>query len=99
MAGANEPGAVPSSVSSADLEGARLLAAPHLAPAAPAASPAAATKGAKQAARGDAMAAIPAEALAQLQQAADACEAVMVKLSSLTSAAGLLHCQASPCLV
>lgn len=75
-------------MSGQDLQGARLLAAPHLAAATHAPTPAADPKGTKGAAKADALGAIPATALAQLQQAAESCEAAMLKLSSISNVAG-----------
>ena len=71
-----------------DLQGARLLAAPYLAAGTRAPTPAAASKGTKGAAKPDAMGAIPVTALAQLQQAAETCDAAMLKLSPLSNVAG-----------
>lgn len=76
---------------------ARKLAGPILANSAgapPAAAPTA--KAAKGAPKADvAQGLIPARAVAQLKQAAEACEAVMSKLSSANSAPGLLSLQSS----
>ena len=89
---------------SQDLQSARLLAAPFLAAASRAPTPAAAPKGAKGPPKADGAGVLPAAALTQLQQAAEACEAAMLKLSSLSSAAGhstqqLLACCNSHVLV
>lgn len=79
---------MPAADAKPELQKARLLAAPHLAAASRATSPAPGPKGAKGAAKTDAAGPIPAANLAQLQQATEACEAAMLKLSSLTVAAG-----------
>ena len=73
---------------SQDLQSARLLAAPFLAAASRAPTPAAGPKGAKGPPKADGAGVLPAAALTQLQQAAEACEAAMLKLSSLSSVAG-----------
>ena len=76
---------------------ARKLAGPILANSAGTPSAAAPTaKAAKGALKADvAQGLIPARAVAQLKQAAEACEAVMSKLSSANSAPGMLSLQSS----